>query len=180
MNDLISFFAKLMLAAASLSPMLGAFGVNLLAKGKAIDEWLPWFVLAVILVAACLAILWFASNNCEKYSLRIKEFENADKEVLAFLVAYLLPFMASDSFSVDGQLLVSIYVISILVLTVVHTGSLTFNPIIGMFYHFYNVKNQEGESFLIITRTRLVRTSQCISVVKLGETVFLEKSVGDA
>ena len=177
---MLSFLAKLLLAATALSPMLGAVAVNQAGLGNPYTVWLPWLIAGVVLVILCLALLEYADRNGEKHDFHIKEFEDQNKETLAFLLTYLLPFLSKEKLEFKGEWLTGIYIILIIVITIVHTGSFSFNPVLGLFYRFYAVKDQDGVSSLLICRNPIKKPGTNVETVRLSHNVYLERKKSDA
>ncbi|RTY33552.1 hypothetical protein EKD00_09285 [Chlorobium phaeovibrioides] len=108
--------------------------------------------------------------------ISIIEFERNDKDVLAFLLAYLLPFLSSKSMDFQGQWLTGAYIILIIFLVVSHTGAFHFNPVMALLgYHFYGIKTKDGVSQLLICRGTLKRLNQEVSTVRLAPNIYLTK-----
>ena len=70
---MLNHFAKFLLVATSLSPLLGAIAVNQFALGKPWPVWLPWLVAAVLLVLLCWLLLVYAAKSAQKQSLTLDE-----------------------------------------------------------------------------------------------------------
>ena len=173
---MLNGFAKLLLVATSLSPILGAITVNQIALGKSVCVWAPWLAAAAGLVAVCWLLLWYSDRAITVVPLHINEFESNDTEVLAFLLAYLLPFISSKDMAFDGQWLTGAYILGIIFMVIAHAGAFHFNPVMGLLgYHFYRVKNGENVSVLLISKAELRRPNQDIETVKLAHNIFLEK-----
>lgn len=171
---MLNKLAKFLLVSTSLSPILGAVAVNQYAIGKPWTTWFTWLAVALLLVLICWLLLKLAANHAQKQTLRIGEFENSDKEVLAFLLAYLLPFISSKDMAFQGQWLTGAYIIVIIFLVIAHAGAFHFNPVMGLLgYHFYGVKNSDGCSQLLISRQELHRPGQEVETVKLAHNIFL-------
>ena len=96
---MLNRFARLMLVATSLSPILGAVAVAQIAKGEPASSWCWWLIVAVLLVVVCWGLLRITAQRAQIETLKIVEFENNDKEVLAFLLTYLLPFISTEDFA---------------------------------------------------------------------------------
>jgi len=157
---------------------LGAVAVNQFSNGVSVLEWVPWLVVAVLLVLLCWAVLAYAAKNAQLHSFYIEEFERDDKEVLAFLVTYLLPFLASDKMGFAGDWPTGAYVLLIIFLVVTHARAFHFNPVMGLLgYHFYAVKDRDGVSHLLITGKDLTKPKCEVSVVSLAHGIWLQ--VGD-
>ena len=98
---MLNWFAKVLLVSTSLSPILGAVAVNQYTLGKPLFVWLPWLLAALLLVFICWGLLHYAARAAQKHTLKITQFDDKDKEVLAFLLAYLLPFAAAKDMLAD-------------------------------------------------------------------------------
>lgn len=173
---MLNWFAKFLLVATALSPMLGAVAINQIAHDRSWIDWLPWLVSAIGLALICLLLLLYAARNGEKHIFRIKEFEDKDKEVLAFLLTYLLPFLATDKLEFKGEWITGAYIMMIIIITVIHAGAHHFNPVMGFFYHFYAVKDEHGVSTLLISRKPLRRAGENIETVRLAYNIYLGRS----
>jgi hypothetical protein len=126
-------------------------------------------------------MLRYIATNGQKHRFRIKEFELDEKEVLAFLLAYLLPFVSSEKLGFTGDWLTGAYVFGIIFLVVAHAGAFHFNPVMGMFgYHFYSVKNADGISYLLISKKELGRPNVEVSVVEVAHKIYLQTGDADA
>ena len=92
--------------------------------------------------------------------------------MFAFLLAYILPFLRADM-----DILATLYVMVLVVLALVHSGTYHFNPIMAMFqYHFYSVETAEGESRLLISKHRVKQVTEKsvqVPVVRLTSDVVL-------
>lgn len=178
---MLNRFAKFLLVATSLSPILGAVAVNQYSLGKPTSSWLPWLVVALLLVLICWGLLQYSAHNAQKQTLRIAQFESNDKEVLAFLLAYLLPFISSKDMAFEGQWMTGAYIFAIIFLVIVHAGIFHFNPVMGLLgYHFYGVKNNEGVALLVISKAVLHRPGMDVETVRLAHNIYLHTGGADA
>lgn len=178
---MLNTFAKFLLVSTSLSPLLGAVAVNQYAHGEPTGRWGAWLVVALLLIFMCWALLHYASKNAQRHEFRIKEFERDDKEVLAFLVTYLLPFLSTDKMGFAGDWLTGAYVLGIIFLVVAHAGAFHFNPVMGLLgYHFYAVKDDGGASHLLITRHELLRSGSDVPTVQLARNIHLHVGAQNA
>lgn len=169
---MLNTFAKFLLVSTSLSPLLGAVAVNQFARGEPAMRWGPWLAVALLLVFLCWALLYYAAHNAQRHDFRIKEFERNDKEVLAFLVTYLLPFLSTEKMGFAGDWLTGVYVLLIIFLVIAHAGAFHFNPVMGLLgYHFYAVKNDEGVSQLLISKAELRRPGEDLLTVRDRKSV---------
>jgi MFS family permease len=177
----LNTFAKFLLVSTSLSPLLGAVAVNQFARGEPMGRWGAWLVAALLLVFLCWALLRYSAKNAQQHAFRIKEFERNDKEVLAFLVTYLLPFLSTDKMGFTGSWLTGAYVLAIIFLVIAHAGAFHFNPVMGLLgYHFYAVKNDDGISHLLISKEELRRPGKDVPTVRLAHNLYLHTGGADA
>lgn len=164
--------AKFILVSTALSPVLGAVAVNQIALGKDWQGWTPWLVSAVALGVICWLMLALVSKRCQIQSVKVKEFERDDKEVVAFLLAYLLPFLSSKDMAFEGQWLTGAYVLFLLVLVLAHSGSLHFNPVMGLLgYHFYSITDDGDGPKLLIIKKELQRPGETYRVAMLAPCI---------
>jgi hypothetical protein len=178
---MLNTFAKFLLVSTSLSPLLGAVAVNQFARGEPVSRYGVWVAVALLLIFLCWALLRYASKNAQGHAYRIKEFERDDKEVLAFLVTYLLPFLSTDKMGFPGAWLTGALWRLIIFLVIAHAGAFHFNPMMGLLgYHFYAVKNEDGVSHLLISRAELRRPGQEVQTVRLAHNIYLHTEAANA
>src|SRR5689334_1229848 len=120
---MLNTFAKFLLVSTSLSPLLGAVAVNQFSRGESATRWGAWLAAALLLVFLCWGLLRYAAKNAQQHAFRVKEFERGDKEVLAFLVTYLLPFLSTEKMGFVGDWLTGTYVLPIIFLVIAHAGA---------------------------------------------------------
>ncbi len=178
---MLNRFAKFLLVATSLSPILGAVAVNQYSLGKAPSVWLPWLVVALLLIFICWGLLRYAGQAAQTHTLKITQFEDKDKEVLAFLLAYLLPFAAAKDMLADVHWVTTAYVFGIILLVFSHARAFHFNPMLGLLgYHFYSLKDGDGVSVLLISAKELRRTGVEMKTVRLAHDIYLRIGEADA
>lgn len=161
--------------------MLGAVAVNQFARGEHWTRGGGWLGSALLLAFLCWAMLRYAAKHAQKHLFHVKEFERNDKEVLAFLLAYLLPFVAAENMAFTGDWLTGAYILGIIFLVVAHAGAFHFNPVMGLLgFHFYGVKNGDGVSHLLISKDELRRTGDDVQTVRLSHGIYLHRGGADA
>jgi len=171
---MLSKFAKFLLVSTSLSPILGAVAIKQIANQQPYARWIWWLVAAILLVLLCRAMLKYAEKNIQRNSLKITEFERNDQEALAFLIAYMLPLVSSDSMVFDDEWMVGTYTLVILFVVIVHVGAFHFNPVMGLFgYHFYTIKDQNKISNLLISKKELHKPGIDVETVSLSYHIYL-------
>lgn len=169
----MSKFAKLLLIATSLAPLLGAVAVNQWATGE--KKWWWWVVATVLLTLACWGVLALFSKKLQRNSFTVTEFESQDKEVLVFLLTYLLPFISSNKLSFTGEWFTGIYIIAVIMFSLMHADAFHFNPLMSLFgYHFYSVKGSDGLRYLLIATDPIRRPGQPVDTVSLAHNIKLQ------
>ena len=171
---MLNWLAKLLLVSTSLAPILGAVAVNQFSHGKPWWAWGGWLVAGMLLTFICWGVLKTSADRAQRHTITVKDFESNDKEILAFLLAYLLPFISSDNMAFEGEWLTGAYILLIIFLVVAHAGAFHFNPVMGLLgYHFYGVKTKDGASQLLISKKPLRRLPIDVVTVQLSHNIYL-------
>jgi len=172
---MLSRFAKGLFVATSLAPVLAAFAMKDIANGKSLYSVVPLLATAMLLPLVCWMLLVFARRHLEHQELVITKVTSTDKEVLAYLVAYLLPLLAKDSIDYRDSPGVTAFVFGIIFLSVLHSNAFHFNPLLGCIgYHFYEVEADDGMTYLLITSNTIRKQKMASKVVQLADYIFLE------
>lgn len=178
---MLNLLAKFLLVATSLSPVLGAIAVNQISRAEGWRVWVPWLIVALVLVLLCWGLLKYSAKKIQKEIFHIREFERSDQEVLAFLFAYLLPFVTASNLSFTGDWLTGAYILGIIFLVIAHAGAFHFNPVMGLLgFHFYAVKDGQGVSHLLISRKTIRRPGKDVETVRLAQNILLYTGDGHA
>ena len=167
-------FYKLRFAVTSMAPITGAYALNRFIEGQ-IVLGIGFIVVALLLMLLCWALLTFAAKNQQTEPFHVKEVELADKEILAFLIAYLLPIISRESFDILANPLSGIFVLFILLLCIYNSNAFHFNPLLAMVgYHFYEVKTESGIPYMLITRNTIRNKNYSTLVKELSTYVYLD------
>jgi hypothetical protein len=172
--------AKLAMVATSLAPIcLTLWFVEISNSwddkqtiGKNIAE--NWQVGGLYLIAAilmsllCFGLIWLSDRNLEKLPVKIKAVKTVDKEIVGFLLVYLLPLMNQGSSTISVSVLAFIAVIFFFI--VYNSHAYHFNPMLGFFgYHFYEVSIEGDITYVLITRQNITDCKSITQVVQLTE-----------
>ena len=167
-------FGKFVFVATALAPCAWAYSVNLFAHGENELAWL-WLGIGFGLFVICWLMLEGVKRFHQRQPLTTKKVKLADKEILAFLLAYLLPLAANVHVGFRGDILTAIFVYGVIALCVLHSNAFTFNPLLAILgYHFYEVEGDMGMTFLLLTRRTLHACESTFTVVQFGEYIFVE------
>lgn len=167
-------FGRLLLVVSALAPVLGAFAINCYSQGQTAHA-ISYAVIGLLLVVLCLLCLRACSLTLQREPLTTTKVRSADKEILSFLIVYLLPLLSQNIITFRGDLFTAVYVIVIIVLCVYHSNAFSFNPILGMAgYHFYEVESESGMSYLLISKQVHRRQDNVLSVAQISDYIYLD------
>ncbi len=157
----------------SLAPILGAFAVNSFAH----DEFKTglWYSgIGVLLVLICWLVILACKRTLPEEPLTTKHVKTSDKEVLAFLLIYLMPLFTKDLIF-TGNWVTPVYILAIIAFCVYHSNAFTFNPLLSMAgYHFYEVENENGMTYLLISQKTIHRHDNVLRVKCIADYVYLD------
>lgn len=174
---MLSKLAKLLLVLTSLAPILFSFSFVSWLRGR------PWLeVVTYLLVAACLTVIAVAiirqsRRHLTKSTIQIESLKTVDKEIIGFLLAYLLPLVSHPLAPViDWR--VGAFVLAIFFVVVWGTHSYNFNPLLGILgFHFFEVTTSAKVTYVLITRQDLYNTRNVTDVVQISEYMLLDATM---
>lgn len=169
------------LATTALAPVCVVVGIRLFrAKdGPAVTGGLL-IGLGVALLLASFLFVWIVRKRSPPQELIVVEQKPADKEVLGFVAAYVLPAVAFTVTDFDGWALAVATGFSLLILW--RTDVLHVNPVVALQgYRFLEIQDQSGVGALLLTkdrtRSKLVHRAAGpawrFDAVRLTDTVWL-------
>jgi len=179
--------AKLALVATSLAPIfLTLWFVELSGVWEAALPWSHnltnhwqtgsvYLLTALILSGLCFALVWLSASRhgLERLPVRIKAVKTVDKEIVGFLLVYLLPLINQSQSTISVPVLVFIAVIFFFI--VYNSHAYHFNPLLGFFgYHFYEVTIEGDITYVLITRQNITDCKNVAQVVQLTEYMILD------
>lgn len=169
---MLSFGARLLLAATQLAPLLAAYTFVYYP----IDRWiaLAFSVIAIGLVLLCRIILHFAIKDIQEEPLRIKSVKTADPHVLAYIIGYLYPLVYAQLTTV--RLSVLIFVFCVLLLVLYTSRAFNINPVLQMFfrYKFYEVVTRGDFTYVVVSKREIVNTRTPIDGRQLSPYMYLD------
>ncbi|WP_367899218.1 hypothetical protein AB3N61_18645 [Leptospira sp. WS58.C1] len=164
---MLSLFAKIIFVLTSLAPVLVSFGVS---QKMSPFEKLTLISSAVLLFFIAWITLVYIQANGEIEPINIESLKNADQEVLAFLVTYLVPFLASVEFS--NALIIYL----IIFVAIFNSNSYHFNPLLGIIgYHFYQIETNTKVSYILITKRKIRNMKSINKVVHITDYLVMDK-----
>lgn len=104
----------------------------------------------------------------EKIPIQISSLATADKEVLAFIFAYLLPLI-----DISHKMLAFLLVLFTFVAFTTHIYH--FNPIFGLFgYHFFEVTTTNGISYVLMSKRQIRNLNQVTEVILVSDYILID------
>ena len=183
--------AKLTLVATSLAPIcLTLWFVEFskvwdskltIGKNIAANWQVGWGYLAatVLMSLLCFLLVWLSGRNLEKLPVKIKAVKTVDKEIVGFLLVYLLPLMNTSVNQSNNTISLSvlIFIAVIFFFIVQNSHAYHFNPLLGFFgYHFYEATLEGDITYVLITKQNIADCKSITHVVQLTEYMILEPS----
>ena len=166
---MFSKFLELLMVLTSLSPVLLTLWFKEFSQNWNYNDGLIYLVIAVVLWGIAFIILNISRKKLQLLRVKIDSISTADKEMISFIFAYLIPLL-------DISYPVLFFLLGLFVFIVLTTHSYHFNPIFGLFgYHYYEVSIEGGTTFILMTKKTLMNTKQIKNIVQLTDYILLEK-----
>ncbi len=175
---MLNRFAKLLLVGTSLAPILLTWAfADWRVNGPSPRQGTAVSI-AVLLAILCGLVVAGAARTLGDMRFTAASVKTADSEVVGFIVAYLLPLVSSSGREFDPLLLA--FVTFLLALIVWSTNAYSVNPLLSLFgYHFYEISNVDGVSFLFLSRRELRSVRDIGQVKQLTRYVLLDGGKDD-
>lgn len=172
---MLNRFAKALLVATSIAPVFFTLAFISYRTGDFWPSGVSYIAIAFGLAAICALLLRAAKTQLQTVRFNIESASTADKEVLGFLLTYILPivFAGTSDIAIDAGMIA--YIVVFFGFVVWGTHAYDFNPLMGVFgFHFFEVTNSQGISYVLITRKQIVSVRDVTDVVQLTEYVVLD------
>lgn len=167
--------AKVLLVSTAFAPVLLTLAFVRYVQGEIDTRTAVYAGLALALMSTCVLVLLVAKRALQVIPFSVDSIRTADKEIVAFVLSYLLPLAKLAPTAVDWR--VNFFVLSLLIVIVLTTHSYHFNPLLGLLgYHFYEVSTTDKVAFILITRKDMRNKAQITSVVQLTDYIVMEKT----
>lgn len=135
-----------------------------------------WVVVSLLLGGVGFFVLKYGSRRLEGFSENIVAIKNCDGEVVAFLLAYLLPWIAGTSIFMEEWEQILGYLVP-LIFVFWGSSCLYINPLLRIFgYHMYEITLASQVTCYFISK-RILRglPTSAVKVVRITEYVLLER-----
>lgn len=175
---MLSRILEQILVLASISPVFVALWFSeFLSTGNPMSGGF-WLFLFIFLIIVSYEIIKFSEKNLEVMPIEIRSIAPADKEVAAFLIAYILPFLNIININTWTE----VFIVAILYVAVLTTGNYHFNPVLSLFgYHYYEITielNENGRlhsyTYVLMTRKVIKDCREIKSVIQVSDYMLME------
>ena len=176
---MLNKFAKLSLVATSMAPIFLTLWFVEFSKSW---DWKygGWYLLAALLLSLlCHGIirLSVSEKRLESLPIEIKAVKTVDKEIVGFLLVYLLPLINQSQSTISVPVLLFVAIVFFII--IYNSHSYHFNPLLGFFgYHFYEVTIEGSITYVLITKRNITHCKSISQVVQLTEYMILEVKNG--
>ena len=172
---MISRFLEHVFVWTSISPVFLAIWIGKFIKTKNYMNGLFWLLLFVILIPISWIIIKFSEKKLEILPIRVKSVAPANREVAAFLIAYILPIFSFVNFNLWAIL----FIVGLLYISMLITSNYHFNPILSLFfgYHYYKVEIEDngGKTTYILMTKRTIKNAKNIrETVQVSDYMLME------
>ena len=169
----MSSIGRIVLFVSSYAPLLFLFWI--------LESFGPGWPSTVCLVAAigstlALVVMWFSITR----TLAVEEHDfsesrNRDADVMAYVVSYVVPFAAAAGDTDDAtRLALAVFAVLIAVLYV-RSAVFYVHPLLLLAgIHVYEANRRGGVPAIVLTRRRHLLQHERLSVVPLGQNVYVE------
>ena len=142
------------------------------------DHWLAgsgYLLAALVLSSLCFGLVWLSASRfgLERLPVKITSVKTVDKEIVGFLLVYLLPLIHQNQSTISLPVLVFVAVIFFFI--VYNSHAYHFNPLLGLFgFHFFEVTIEGDITYVLITRQNITDCKAVSQVVQLTEYMILD------
>ena len=173
---MISRFLEHVFVITSISPVFLAIWIGKFIKTENYMVGSFWLFLFVILIPLSWGIIKFSEKKLEILPIRVKSVAPADREVAAFLIAYILPILSL----VNLDLWTILFIVGLLYVSMLTTSNYHFNPVLSLFfgYHYYEVEieesNGEKTTYVLMTKRTIRNAKNIRKIVQVSDYMLME------
>jgi hypothetical protein len=169
-----SVFTRILLFLSSYFPLSLIFFVILMPDHRRAAV----SILAVGTVGLVWMLLYLKkAKTLSPFQVKITAFHKRDTEAMAYIVSYIIPFVAIPLHGLKEGIALSIFFVVIGILYV-NSNMIHINPMLNLFgYHLYEVTTEEGSVHSLLAK-RSIRHLETIRVLKIGDEILLERPNG--
>ncbi len=173
---MISRFLEHLFVLTSISPVFLAVWISESINAGSYIKGLFWLILFIILIPLSWIIINFSEKKLEVTTIKVKSIAPADREVTAFLIAYILPILSFMKLNIW----IILFIVGLLYISMLTTSNYHFNPVLGLFfgYHYYEVEI-EGENggkiiYILMTKRTIKNAKNIRKIVQVSDYMLME------
>ena len=176
---MISKFLEHVFVLTSISPVFLTIWIGEFVKTGNYKNGIFWLILFIVLIPISYGIIKFSENKLELLPVKVKSVAPADKEVAAFLIAYILPILNI----VNLNMLTIIFIVGLLYIAMLTTSNYHFNPVLTLFfnYHYYEIEIEEnrGEktTYVLMTKRTIRNAKNIRKIVQVSDYMLMEVDI---
>jgi len=176
---MISKFLEHVFVLTSISPVFLAIWLGEFVKTGNYENGLFWLILFIVLIPISWGIIKFSEKKLEILPIKVKSVAPADREVAAFLIAYILPMLNI----VNLNIWTIVFIVGLLYIAILTTSNYHFNPILSLFfcYHYYEVEieenNGEKTTYILMTKKTIRSSRNVKKVVQVSDYMLMEVNI---
>jgi len=176
---MISKFLEHVFVLTSISPVFLAIWLGEFVKTGNYENGLFWLILFIVLIPISWGIIKFSEKKLEILPIKVKSVAPADREVAAFLIAYILPMLNI----VNLNIWTIVFIVGLLYIAILTTSNYHFNPILSLFfgYHYYEVEieenNGEKTTYILMTKKTIRSSRDVKKVVQVSDYMLMEVNI---
>ena len=176
---MISKFLEHVFVLTSISPVFLAIWLGEFVKTGNYENGLFWLILFIVLIPISWGIIKFSEKKIEILPIKVKSVAPADREVAAFLIAYILPMLNI----VNLNIWTIVFIVGLLYIAILTTSNYHFNPILSLFfgYHYYEVEieenNGEKTTYILMTKKTIRSSRNVKKVVQVSDYMLMEVNI---
>jgi len=172
---MLGFSPKLLLAATAFAPVLFTSALVSIFIDQKYWEGAGLIALVLVCWRVCVLVLQKAKLKLSPKRVLLKSVKPADKELVGFVLAYLLPLARGSVFD-PVSLAIAMFVFFVVVMT---SNAYHTNPLMGLIgYHFYEVV-LEDVGYVLVSRQTLHNKSSINQVVQITDYMLLDTTIFD-
>jgi hypothetical protein len=166
---MLSKATKMALFVSAYSPLFAILGIRLIPS---LASYVLWGITLMSIIFSVTFFSW-VTRNIAPYHLECQNLVGSQGEVIAFVVTYIIPFLAFNKDAWQDWAAVGLLLVVIAILYVnsplIHT-----NPLLALFgWRTYELTTTAGQRILL-TRKMHAPGYQSLKVVALGDNIVLE------
>jgi MFS family permease len=170
---MLNKIAKLSLVTTSIAPILLTLWFKEFSQAWCWQDGCWYLGATLILVFICWVLINVSKCKLEKLPVKIVSVKTADKEVVNFILIYLLPLINITHNIINLPVL--LFVAGMFFYIVATSNAYHVNPLLNILgYHFYEVTIEGGISYVLITKRNIANCKIVSEIVQLSEYMILE------